>query len=159
MRLQCCNIPHAAMRAGQIQMLRCTGAQVVQELAAIHFCNKALLVQHRHDQRAVEVFVAGFTVDADFLQAGSDLGAFDAVLLRQAQAQGAVGETQLEVLCGFRRSDAARLEIRQRLGAGFEGVVVVIHDLVEQGLIVGIDRHRRTEGAHRGALDCTRPGG
>ena len=69
-RLQCPHVEYATpapFARGQVQVLGCACAQVVQELAAIHFNDVALLVQHRHDQRTVEMLVAGFAVDADFL--------------------------------------------------------------------------------------------
>ena len=68
-RLQCLHVEHATatLARGQVQMLGCACAQVVQELAAIHLKDVAVFIAHRHDQRTVEMLVAGFAVDADFL--------------------------------------------------------------------------------------------
>ena len=63
------------------------------------------------------------------------------------------------MLDGFHRINAARLEIRQRLGRGLEHFVVIVDHLIEQYLFIGIWRHRRIEDAHRGALDRARPSG
>ena len=52
------DVPHAVMRAGQVKMRRRAGAQVVSDLAAVDFGYVALLIKHRNNQRAVEVFVA-----------------------------------------------------------------------------------------------------
>ena len=61
-------------------------AQVVADLAAVDFGDVALHIEYRHDQRAVEVFVAAVAVETDFLQAGADFRAGNAIFLRQAQA-------------------------------------------------------------------------
>ena len=63
------------MRTGQVQVLRGAGAQVVQELAPIgahHLRRRAgrssIEVEQGHDDRAVQVLVAGLAQDADALQ-------------------------------------------------------------------------------------------
>ena len=107
-----------------------------------------MLVQDRNYQRAVEVLVATRAIDSDPLQAAAQLGAGDAILLRQSQAQRAVGKAQAKGDDRLRLVDAAGLQIRERLGTLFQGLVVVVDDLVEQRLVVGLARHRCGQAAH-----------
>jgi hypothetical protein len=65
------------------------------------------VVEHRHDQRAVEVFVAALAQDADFLQARADVGAGQPALFGQAQAQRAVGVAESKTLDQFRMIETA----------------------------------------------------
>ena len=96
--------------------------------------------------------MTGGAVDAEPLQLGSDLGPGAAVLLGQAKSERAIGVTQSEGVDQLGVIQAARLEVGERLRARLQARVVVLGDLVEQPLILGIEGHRRGELGHRGAL-------
>ena len=98
-------------------MQRRARAQALGDLAPVDFGDVALLIEYRNDQRAVEVFVAGLARMPSFCSASTHLRAGFCVLLRQAQPQCAVGKAQLEALDELGMLEAARFEIRQRLGA------------------------------------------
>lgn len=49
-------------------------------------------------------------------------------------------------------SDAACLQVGQRLGRLLQGLVVVVDDLAEQGLLVGVQLHRGRQRAGAAAL-------
>ena len=52
----------------------------------------------RHDDAAVQVLAAGLSIDAEGFEAGADFRALLAVLLGDAQAERAVGESDAEAL-------------------------------------------------------------
>ena len=143
------HIPHAAMRAGQIEVQRGASAQVVPDLAAIDLGDDAARADHGHHQAAGEVFVPAFPVNADALQASPDVGTGLAVLLRQAQPQRAVGDAKPEPRQQLRVSEAARLEVFQALRAVLERLVVIIDHLAQQRRVVRIEGDRGSELAHR----------
>ena len=132
------------MRTWQVEVLGRARAQVVQQLAAVHLDHVARRIEHRDDQAARQVLVAAVAVDADALQLGPQLVAGDAAALGQTQAQAAVRIAELEAADGLGVGDAARLQVAQRFGALLQGLVVVVDDLREQGLLVGIERQLRT---------------
>ncbi len=68
-----------------------------------------------------------------------------AVFLRQAVAERAVGEAQLEVADHLRVREAARLQILHRLGTLLQRFVIVIDHLPQHALIVGVDLERRLQ--------------
>lgn len=144
--------PAAPVACRQVQMLRGAGAQVVQELPAVDLDHAALLVEDGNDQRAVEVLVAALAVQADLGQACADVGAGLAGLLGQPQAEGAVGQTQLEVRDQLGMVEPARHQVGAGLARGQQPLVVVVNRLVQQRLVVGIERHGRRQCAHGRAL-------
>jgi len=145
------HVPDAAMRTGQIQVQRRVHA--FGDLAPVDLGDVAGRVEHRHHQAAVEVLVPRLTQNADLLQPAAYLGAGLDLAGGQAQPQGAIGEAQPVPLDHLARTDAAFVEIGQRLGAGEQGLVVVADDLVEQFLLAGIQGHGRRQLAHERALD------
>ena len=72
-------------------MQGCAGTQIGRHLATVDFQYVARFVQDWDDQRTIEVFVTAVTVEANLLQAGSNLSTRCAVLLRQSKAEGAIG--------------------------------------------------------------------
>jgi len=82
-----------------------------------------------------------------------------AVLLRQPQSQRAVRIAELEEVDGLdglgRRAagDAARLQVRQRLRALLQGRGAIVGHLTKRVRIVGVEGHRRRQGANGDALD------
>ena len=62
---------------------------------------------HRHDQQPLKCSWPLLAVDAELFQPGADLRAVLAVLVRQAQAQRAVGVAELERVDQFRVIEAA----------------------------------------------------
>ncbi len=136
-------------------MLRCSRAQVVTNLATVDFDDVAVFIHHGNDQRTVEMLMAALAVNAERLQARADLGTSETILLRQAQAQAAVGDAQAEGVDQFRTSrpgQTPRFQVGQRLRRLLQAPVVVVDDLAEQGPVVGVLRHRRGQRAHRAAL-------
>jgi len=121
-------IEHAAMRAGQVQVLRRAGAQLVirRDLAAVHLHDRARRIEHGHDQRAVEVLAAVLAIHADALQTRADVGARHAVLLRQAQAERAIGVAEPERRHEVRVRQATRVQVRLRFRSRLQGLVVVV---------------------------------
>ena len=145
-------VQQARMRPGQVEVLRRTRTQVVAHLAPVDLHRVALGIEDGHHQRAVEVLVAALAQEAHALQPRAQLGAGHAVLQRQAQAQRAVRVAQLEAVDQLGVREAARFEVRQRLGARLEGLMVVVQCLVQQRLLVGRQAHRRRQAAHRRVL-------
>ena len=145
------DVPQAAMRTRQVQVHRRAGAQPGADLAPVDFRDRAVFVQHRHHQRAVEVLVPGIAHHAQLLQPRADRRAGLAVFLRQAQAQGAVGKAQVKALDQRRIVQAARFKIGQGFRAALQGRVVVVDHLAQQRGVVRIRRHRRGQLGHRGA--------
>ena len=157
--LQALGVPHAPVRAGQVQVRRTF--HLVADLAAVDFGDVARVIKHRHHQAAVEVFVAALAQHAQALQAGAQLAPGLHPRLRQAQAQGAVGKAQAEfndqfagMLAIDQTTQTPFVQVGQRLGTGQQGLVVVVHDLVQQLLFAGLQRHRNGQTAHGGALDA-----
>jgi len=96
--------------------------------------------------------LAAVAQDADALQALTDGGAVLAVLLRQPQAQRAVGHAQLEGVHRARVIEPTRGQVGRGFRCLLEPLVVVGSSLREQRLFVGIQRHRCRQAAHRRAL-------
>jgi hypothetical protein len=151
-------VEHARMRPRQVQVFGRARPQVVQELAAVHLHHGAGCIEHRHHQRAVEVLVPAVAQDADRLQALADGCAILAVLLRQPQAQRAVGHAEPEGVHQSRVIEPARLEVREPLARLLQPLLVVVDRLRQQRLVVGIQGHRRRQCAHRRALSRRRAG-
>ncbi|OTA15312.1 hypothetical protein Xbed_03603 [Xenorhabdus beddingii] len=117
-------IPDAAMRPRQIEMQRGARPQAIGDFAAVHFLYLPLQPDHRHDQRAAEVFMAALTQQPDGLQLRADLCAGFQFFLRQPIAEGAVGKTELKVADQFRMVKAAFFQVLP----GFRGI--------QQGLVI-----------------------
>jgi len=81
----------------------------------------------------------------------SDAG--QALAQRYAAQLIAIGHAQLEVPDQLALRQAARGQVLGRFGGGQQALVVVAHRLVQQHLVIGVERHRRRQGAHGAALD------
>ena len=145
-------VPHPAMRSRQIQVVRRARAQPFCDLAAVDFGDLAGGRDDRDHDRAIEVLVTGFAVQAEFLQATADVGAGLAVLLRQPQTQRPIGKAELEALDQGFIMDAALGKIAKRLRALFQPLVVIGDGFSEECGIVGIEADRCSERAHRAVL-------
>ena len=62
-------VPDPGVRSGKVQVQRGALAQLGGDLAAVHRGDAPFRVEDRKDDRAVEVLVAGFADEAQFLQA------------------------------------------------------------------------------------------
>lgn len=82
-------------------MQRRSRAQAFRDLAPVELGDPALLVEDRHDEGAVQVFVAARADHAERLEPLADRRPLLAVLRRQAVAERAVREAELEVLHGL----------------------------------------------------------
>src|SRR5215831_12763590 len=75
------DVPHAAVRAGQIQVLRGPRPQVVADLPAVDLSDRAVLAKHGDDQRPGEMLMPGGPEDAQLLQPAPDIGTIPAALV------------------------------------------------------------------------------
>ena len=101
LRSQRRHVEHAAAASfprWQVQVLRRASPQVVQQLPAIHLHHVARLIEHRHNQRPVEVLMTTLPVQAYTHQPLPDLGPILACFRRQPKPQAAVRQAQPEVL-------------------------------------------------------------
>ena len=87
------------MRPRQVQVLY-SRALVLDDLAAVGPEDSALWPKDRDNEAAVQVLVAALAVNAQLLQPLADRGSRLPVLVREAQAEGPVGEAKPE---GFYR--------------------------------------------------------
>ena len=92
------------MRARKIQVVGRSRAQIRRDLPPVHLHHFAGKIEHRDNQRTVEVLVPGLLVaqDAKLLQPRPLRVAGGAVRRRQMQAQRAVGVAQLETVDDLR---------------------------------------------------------
>ncbi|MDT4858466.1 hypothetical protein FQZ97_929360 [compost metagenome] len=135
-------VPHPAQRRGQVQVSRLVGRDLVVGLQApaiqLHHAvgllrvGPALQADHRHDQTAVEVFVAGRAQHAHRLQLLAYLFTGLGMPGRQAIGQGLVGVTQLEALDQLRMAEATGLQVSQRLRRLLEVAVVELRHRLQQ---------------------------
>jgi len=80
-------VPHALVRARQVQVQRRAGTRVVAQLAAVHLGHIAVTVDHRNHDRTIKVLMSRRAQDADPLQAPLDVRAGLDVLRWQPVAQ------------------------------------------------------------------------
>ena len=95
------------------------------------------------------MLVPALAVDAELLQPSALLRAGDAVLVRQAVTQRAVGEAQPELLDHLRRLQAALDEILLRLRRLLQRLVIVAHHDFQQPLVVRRVLDQRRQFRHR----------
>ena len=152
------DVPHAAVRSRQIQVQGRARSQIRCDLAAVDLQHVAGFIEYRNHQRAVEVLAPGGAVQPQLREPAADRLAVLAVLLRQSKTERAIGVAEFEALDQFGMCKPAGLEIGLRLGALLEGLMVVVDDLVEQRLVVGVERHRRGQlrcrGLAHGLVGC-----
>ncbi len=77
------------------------------------------------------MLVTGFTPQAELLQATADFAAGLAILFREPQAERPIGKAQIEALDHLRIVDATLREIRDRLRALLQALVVITDRLGE----------------------------
>lgn len=65
-------VEDTGMRAGQVQVARRPGPQVIADLAAVHLTHVPLGVEDRDDQRAGEMLVPGLPHEPERLEAGAE---------------------------------------------------------------------------------------
>jgi hypothetical protein len=128
------------------------GPRVVREPAPVELHDLAGRVGDRDHERPVEVFVPARPQQAELFEAPSQRRAGLAIARRQAIAERAVGEAQLEVLDQLGRAQAAPLEVAERLGARRQRRVVVGHDLLQHLVVRRVAFNRRWQPWHRRAL-------
>ena len=142
------------MRAGQVQVLRRAGAQVVARSCGRRPRRRCLPIEHRNHQRAIEVLVAALAQDADAAAGASRIAAPAARFFsgrRRPSVRLAKPSLKRSISSGW--PGRALSGTPSASGAFLQALVVVADDLVEQLLVVGIERHRRRQRAHRRALD------
>ncbi|MCY1398380.1 hypothetical protein D9M71_134100 [compost metagenome] len=135
-------VPHPAQGCGQVQVPRLVGRNLVIRLQApavqLHHAvgllrvGPALQADHRHDQTAVEVFVAGRAQHAHRLQLLAYLFTGLGMPGRQAIGQGLVGVTELETLDQLGMIEAPGFQVGQRLGRLLEVAVVELGYRLQQ---------------------------
>ena len=142
------------MRPRKIRVVRRSSPQIRRDLPPVHLHHFTGQIEHRDNQRAIEVLVPRLLVaqDAKLLEPRPLRVAGGAVRRRQMQTQRAVGVTQLEAVDDFARLKAALDEIPLRLRRVFQRPVVVVHHRSQQLFVVrrGIDQRRQLR--HRGDL-------
>ena len=138
-------VPDARVRAGQVQVLRRALPQRSVDLPAVRLHHLAIEIEDRDDERAVQVLVAALADDPQLLEAFADLLPCLAARLRQAQTERAVGKAQLESPNRLVVGDSALLEVRERLWALEQGLVVVVDHLPQQIAIARVEPHRRRQ--------------
>ena len=119
LRLKRGQVEHPAPARGvgrQVQVQRRAVAQSAGHFAAVQLGHLAVLIQHGHDQRAIEMLMARFAVHAQALQPRPDLRTFYPAFVGQTQTQRAVGKAKFEVLDQLGVIQPSALQVRQRLG-------------------------------------------
>ena len=144
-------IPHATMRTRQIQMQRCSLAQIRRDLAAIHAENISFEIEDGKHHRAIEVLMPRLAQNAQPLQTAPHLFSGFAILIRQREAQFAIGEADLKVLNHLGMIQAAALQIAQCFRRFLQRLVIKRDDIAQRLLVVDLRRHRRRQ-FHRGAF-------
>ena len=130
------HVEDAAQRAGQVEMARHAGPRVVREPPAVELDDLAGLVHDRDHERPVEVLVPTRAQEAELFEAAPQRRPGLAIARRQAIAERAVGEAELEVLDQLGRAETTALEIAECLRARLQRRVIVGHHLLED-LVVG----------------------
>jgi hypothetical protein len=146
------DVEDAAQGTRQVEMARHPGARMVREPPPVQLDDLTGLVRDRDHERPVEVLVPARPQQAELFEAAPQRGPGLAIARRQAVAERAVGEAQLEVVDQLGHAQAAVLEIAQRLGTGLERRVVVGHHVLEQLVVGRVALDRRGQPRHRRAL-------
>ena len=135
------DVEDAAVRAGEVEMERRAGAQLVswRDLPAVGAEGLAPLAEDRDDERAVEVLVAAVPEDSELLEPCADLLAGLAVHGGEAVAEGPVGVAEPEAVDEFGMDEASLLEIAECLRALLQRLVVVADHLAEKLAVVGVE--------------------
>ena len=153
------------MFTGKIQVQRRSLPQPRRDLPPVHLHHVARKIEHRHNQRTIEVLVPRLLVaqDAKLFQPRPLRLAGGAVRRRQMVTQCAVGVAQPEVLDHLRRLQAALHKILLRLRLLLQRLVVVAHHDFQQLLVLrpGVDQRRQLRNRalfHRLPSRFVRPG-
>jgi len=145
-------VEDAAVRPREVEMERRAGLEIVADLAAVDLRDVAGIVEDRDDEGADEVLVARVAEEAELLEPGAHLEAGLAVHQGDAQAEGAVGVAELEVVDEVGMRQAALLEIRESFRALLEALVVVGDDLPQDLLVAAVGFDGKSQGPDGGAL-------
>ena len=108
-------VPHAAVRTGQIQVIRGARAQLVGDLAAVDLGDVPGWGDDRDHDRAVKMLVPGVAQEPEPLQATADLRPPMRFFSGSRYPNVRFGKAQLERFDCFLGADAATFQIIERL--------------------------------------------
>lgn len=117
-------------------------------LAAVNLGDDATLADDRKHDAAVQVLVPALAVDPEPLQPLADRGTGDPVFLGQPQPERAIGEAELERGDRFLAPEPAFFQVVERGGRLLQPLVIVVDDLAQQCLVVGVEGDGRRQLRH-----------